>query len=268
MQSCTFYRYDVHYRSTNFDIISKANSKSTGDSAPAFQLGESTNLDAEHVFGTSSLSDVVILNLGDEHDLVRNASVSIDLTPKVLWSRSVAIDTVIRSGISQFLEFKALQNLNFYAEGELIQVPVSGTLNASLAEKNELLEFITVISNPDEIEQKILTEFAERPFVDYAKQKQISEKVTNLIAYAIAFEPNQLGSTPVNQTTAAVKTSVSRFMGSLGRYGAHSPWLYRRLVVPTCARVFAVLYLVTALLWLWICTSLILVLRMILILAF
>lgn len=188
------------------------------------------------MLGTQSMIDVVIVNPSDEkNDLVQNASLSrrcsIDLTPKVIWSRSIVIDTLIRAGVSRYMEFKTLQHLCMHAEGEMIQVPVSKadvfkTSNISLIEKRQLMKFITTLSNPDEAEQKILAEFAERPFVDYAKQKKISEKLTNFIAYAIALEPIAIGSTPLNMTTAVANAAILRFMGSVGRYGGHSPWIY------------------------------------------
>jgi RAB protein geranylgeranyltransferase component A len=200
-----------------------------------FQWQQVTEVKKKAFKGTQSVHHVEIVNPSEEKtDMVKSPSLSrrcsIDLVPKVIWSRSIVIDTLIRAGVSRYMEFKTIQHLYMQAEGEMMQVPVSKadvfkTSNISLLEKRQLMKFITTLSNPDENEQAILAEYSSRPFADYAKLKKISERLTNFISYAIALEPHSLTSSST-MTTSVATANVLKFMSSVGRYGGHSPWIY------------------------------------------
>jgi len=140
------------------------------------------------------------------------------------------IDTLIRAGASRYLEFKTIQHLYMQATDEMIQVPVSKadvfkSTNISLVEKRQLMKFIQTISHPDDAETELLAQMGSKPFVQYTKQKKLTERLTQFLLYAVALEPHHL-TNPSAMTTTMGVSSILRFMGSLGRYGGNSPWIY------------------------------------------
>lgn len=142
----------------------------------------------------------------------------------------MVIDTLIRAGASRYLEFKSMQHLYLQTADEMVQVPVSKadvfkTSDISLIEKRQLMKFIQTISQPDDTEKELQAKLAESPFVEYTKAKKLTARLTTFLLYAVALEPHHL-SAPEALTTSQGIAAILKFMGSVGRYGGNSPWIY------------------------------------------
>mmetsp|Transcript_19549 Transcript_19549/g.18661 ORF Transcript_19549/g.18661 Transcript_19549/m.18661 type:complete len:125 (-) Transcript_19549:1630-2004(-) len=50
---------------------------------------------------------------------------NIDLQPKILFSKSISVDELIRCGVSNYLEFQNVTQNFFYSENEFVKIPFS-----------------------------------------------------------------------------------------------------------------------------------------------
>lgn len=202
----------------------------------AFEWKDVTPVKTLSLKGTQSFSNVHIQTAAEgTEDILKDDRAcrrcSIDLLPKLIWSRSVVIDTLIRAGVSRYMEFKTIQHLYVQVQGQnLVQVPVSKadvfrTADLSLIEKRQLMKFVTTISQPDEEEQAIIAEYAAQPIIEYMRKKKLTENLILFLLYAVALEPH-LQTSPMVMNTADGLSAIGRFMSSVGRYGANTPWIY------------------------------------------
>lgn len=116
----------------------------------------------------------------------------IDISPKLIWSNSTFVQTLVRSGVSRYLEFKCFHTCNMYLDG-VQEVPCSkgGIFKnkcIGLKEKRGLMKFLTSIMQPNEEDTRRLQEYADKPFVDFIKDQQLSSNVLKFILYSIVNE--------------------------------------------------------------------------------
>ncbi|RWS11124.1 rab proteins geranylgeranyltransferase component A 2-like isoform X2 [Dinothrombium tinctorium] len=143
---------------------------------------------------------------------------SIDLCPRLLFSRGSMVDILVQSNISRYLEFKPLTRLLSYLKEsrELIDVPCSradvfSNKLISVIEKRILMRFMTECIDQTNISQQ-LEGFEERPFKEFLKSKDLSEVLQQFIINAVAMVDE-------NETTENAMVGVNRFLSSLGRFG-------------------------------------------------
>ncbi|XP_072518858.1 rab proteins geranylgeranyltransferase component A 1 [Salminus brasiliensis] len=147
---------------------------------------------------------------------------NIDLVSKLLYSRGLLVDLLIKSNVSRYAEFKNLSRILTYRNGKVEQVPCSradvfGSKQLTMVEKRMLMKFLTFCldfeQHPEEFQ-----DFTQKPFWDYLKTKNLTENLQHFVLHSIAM---------VNQeilTEDGLK-ATQHFLRCLGRYG-NTPFLF------------------------------------------
>ncbi|CAG8439077.1 1098_t:CDS:10 [Acaulospora morrowiae] len=145
---------------------------------------------------------------------------NLDLVPKMLPCRGEFIDTLISSGVSRYLDFKAMDKTYIYSDGTFDKVPCSKddvftSQTISFVEKRTLMRFLTFAldysSSPE-----VYSGFEEKSYVTFLREKfNIEGKLLSAVLYAISLI--QTEESGVNTMQGLEKTQ--RYLKSLGRYG-------------------------------------------------
>lgn len=169
--------------------MSSATSISVRLNAPTTTAGRSSDNKAVDVVGTAATPSSLICNGSSEFVggssasfatldqlLAKSRRFSVDLLPRLLFSKSPVIDTLVRSGVNRYLEFKAVDACYMWANDSLtrvsfdrfanclnkiivdassiIQVPSSKSdmfrdESLSLLQKRALMKFFTTLNTDD-----------------------------------------------------------------------------------------------------------------------
>ncbi|XP_066501979.1 rab proteins geranylgeranyltransferase component A 1 [Hoplias malabaricus] len=147
---------------------------------------------------------------------------NIDLVSKLLYSRGLLVDLLIKSNVSRYAEFKNISRILTCRNGKVEQVPCSradvfGSKQLSMVEKRMLMKFLTFCldfeQHPEEFQ-----DFSEKPFWEFLKSKNLTENLQHFVFHSIAM---------VNQETLTEEglKATQHFLRSLGRYG-NTPFLF------------------------------------------
>uniref|UniRef100_A0A1B0ARC9 Rab proteins geranylgeranyltransferase component A n=1 Tax=Glossina palpalis gambiensis TaxID=67801 RepID=A0A1B0ARC9_9MUSC len=149
---------------------------------------------------------------------------NIDLCPKILYSSGKLVQLLISSNICRYAEFRAIDRVCTVYQNELLNVPCSrsdvfNTKDLNIVEKRLLMKFLTTCMAYGENKcEEDSVEFRGRPFSEYLKKQQITEKINRCIMQAIAM---------VNEDTSFEEgmEKTKKFLQSLGRYG-NTPFIF------------------------------------------
>ena len=145
-----------------------------------------------------------------------------DLWPKLIYATDPFVDLIVKSTITKYLEFKAVNMIITVLDRNLTLVPASRadvftSKSVSVLEKRLLMRFVTFVIELDKHEEE-LERFKSRLFTEFMRHLNLSEKLQSLIQSSIA------------QVEEGAFTGValerSRFyLLSIGRY-SNSPYLW------------------------------------------
>lgn len=153
--------------------------------------------------------------------------------PRVLFCADSSVDLMLKSGVSQYIEFKSVDSSFMCdADGKLSTVPDSRASifkdrELSLKEKNQLMRFFKLVqqhlaSGGDGDENsRISEEDLESPFVDYLKKMQLPQKIKSIILYAIAMADYDQDSIDACKDVIKTKDGIDRlslYHSSVGRF--------------------------------------------------
>lgn len=181
-------------------------------------------------------SDVEISNyaprLLSQHPRNFNLDVS---GPRVLFCADHAVDLMLKSGASHYLEFKSIDaTFMLDADAKLCSVPDSRAAifkdkSLGLMEKNQLMRFFKLVQahlSLDESEEnnvRISEEDLDSPFADFLTKMKLPPKIKSIVLYAIAMaDYDQEVSEYVLKTRdginqlALYNSSIGRFQNALG----------------------------------------------------
>ncbi|KAG9265488.1 rab proteins geranylgeranyltransferase component A 1 [Astyanax mexicanus] len=147
---------------------------------------------------------------------------NIDLVSKLLYSRGLLVDLLIKSNVSRYAEFKNLSRILTCRNGKIEQVPCSradvfGSKQLSMVEKRMLMKFLTFCldfeQHPEEFQ-----DFSQKPFWDYLRSRSLTENLQHFVFSSIAM---------VDQETLTEEglRATQHFLRCLGRYG-NTPFLF------------------------------------------
>ena len=145
-----------------------------------------------------------------------------DLWPKLIYATDPFVDMIVKSTITKYLEFKAVNKIITVLDRNLTLVPASRadvftSKSVSVLEKRLLMRFVTYVMELDKHEEE-LEQFKSRPFSEFMDHKNLSNKLKSLITSSIAqVEEDSL-------TGVALERSKF-YLQSIGRYG-NSPYLW------------------------------------------
>ncbi|XP_017750163.1 PREDICTED: rab proteins geranylgeranyltransferase component A 1 [Rhinopithecus bieti] len=147
---------------------------------------------------------------------------NIDLVSKLLYSRGLLIDLLIKSNVSRYAEFKNITRILAFREGRVEQVPCSradvfNSKQLTMVEKRMLMKFLTFCMEyekyPDEYKG-----YEDITFYEYLKLK-INPNLQYIVLHSIA-----MTSETASSTIDGLK-ATRNFLHCLGRYG-NTPFLF------------------------------------------
>ncbi|KAF6090195.1 CHM Rab escort protein [Phyllostomus discolor] len=148
---------------------------------------------------------------------------NIDLVSKLLYSRGLLIDLLIKSNVSRYAEFKNITRILAFREGRVEQVPCSradvfNSKQLTMVEKRMLMKFLTFCmeyeDHPDEYKA-----YEEMTFSEYLKTQKLTPNLQYFVLHSIAMTSETASST-IDGLTA-----TRNFLHCLGRYG-NTPFLF------------------------------------------
>lgn len=246
--------YGSHFSSLSIpELTSFLNSNST---PLALSSSSSTAVTSDDNFFVVNLtvlplySDVEISSFSDQFLEEHSNKFNLDVSgPRVLFCADKVIDLIIKSGASQYVEFKSI-DASFLGDenGKTWNVPDSRAAifkdkSLSLIEKSRLMRFFKLVQgqlvassgneNHEEEEEesesaKISEEDLESPFVEFLTKMKLPSKIKSIILYALAmvdYDQDNIGACKDLLKTkdgidrlAMYQSSVGRFTNALGAF--------------------------------------------------
>ncbi|XP_006902506.1 PREDICTED: rab proteins geranylgeranyltransferase component A 2 [Elephantulus edwardii] len=148
---------------------------------------------------------------------------NIDLVSKLLYSRGLLVELLIKSNVSRYAEFKNVTRVLAFWEGKVEQVPCSradvfNSKELSMVEKRMLMKFLTFCmdyeQHPDEYEA-----FKQCSFSEYLKSKKLTPSLQHFVLHSIAMMSES------SCTTIDGLKATKNFLQCLGRFG-NTPFLF------------------------------------------
>ncbi|KAM6061724.1 rab proteins geranylgeranyltransferase component A 1 isoform 2-T2 [Chlamydotis macqueenii] len=159
---------------------------------------------------------------------------NIDLVSKLLYSRGLLIDLLIKSNVSRYAEFKNATRILAYREGKVEQVPCSradvfNSRQLTMVEKRMLMKFLTFCldyeQHPDEYQ-----EYENNTFAQFLRTQKLTPSLQHFILHSIAMVSE------TDCSTVEGLQATKKFLQCLGRYG-NTPFLfplYGQGEIPQC----------------------------------
>ncbi|KAF6389798.1 CHM Rab escort protein [Rhinolophus ferrumequinum] len=148
---------------------------------------------------------------------------NIDLVSKVLYSRGLLIDLLIKSNVSRYAEFKNITRILAFREGRVEQVPCSradvfNSKQLSMVEKRMLMKFLTFCMEYEEHLDEY-KDYEKITFSEYLKTQKLTPNLQYFVLHSIA-----MTSETASSTIDGLK-ATKNFLHCLGRYG-NTPFLF------------------------------------------
>ncbi|NWT00259.1 RAE2 geranylgeranyltransferase, partial [Mionectes macconnelli] len=159
---------------------------------------------------------------------------NIDLVSKLLFSRGLLIDLLIKSNVSRYAEFKNATRILAFREGKVEQVPCSradvfNSRQLTMVEKRMLMKFLTFCldyeQHPEEYQDHESSTFAQ-----FLQTRKLTPSLQHFILHSIA-----MVSETESRTLEGLQ-ATKKFLQCLGRYG-NTPFLfplYGQGEIPQC----------------------------------
>ncbi|NXU74276.1 RAE1 geranylgeranyltransferase, partial [Oreotrochilus melanogaster] len=222
--------------------------KAPGTEAVTVTEGNETEITSENESSPSAAADESALELGktetapsEEPKKVTYSQIvregrrfNIDLVSKLLYSRGLLIDLLIKSNVSRYAEFKNATRILAFREGSVEQVPCSradvfNSKQLTVVEKRMLMKFLTFCleyeQHPDEYQ-----DYENSTFAQFLKTRMLTPSLQHFILHSIAMVSE------TDSTTLEGLQATKKFLQCLGRYG-NTPFLfplYGQGEIPQC----------------------------------
>ncbi|XP_039578533.1 rab proteins geranylgeranyltransferase component A 1 [Passer montanus] len=159
---------------------------------------------------------------------------NIDLVSKLLYSRGLLIDLLIKSNVSRYAEFKNAMRVLAFREGKVEQVPCSradvfNSRQLTMVEKRMLMKFLTFCldyeQHPEEYQDHENSTFAQ-----FLQTRKLTPSLQHFILHSIAMVSE------TESSTLEGLQATKKFLQCLGRYG-NTPFLfplYGQGEIPQC----------------------------------
>ncbi|KAM4768325.1 rab proteins geranylgeranyltransferase component A 1 isoform 2-T2 [Cyanocitta cristata] len=159
---------------------------------------------------------------------------NIDLVSKLLYSRGLLIDLLIKSNVSRYAEFKNATRVLAFREGKVEQVPCSradvfNSRQLTMVEKRMLMKFLTFCldyeQHPEEYQ-----DYENRTFAQFLQTRKLTPSLQHFILHSIAMVSE------TESSTLEGLQATKKFLQCLGRYG-NTPFLfplYGQGEIPQC----------------------------------
>lgn len=145
-----------------------------------------------------------------------------DIWPKLIYAADNFIDILLRSSVTKYLEFKAVNKIMTVFNNELIDVPSSradvfSTKTITMLEKRMLMKFVTLVMDLTS-HGEVYEAYRDKPFKELMDHLGLNAKLQLLVQSSIA----QV------DATASTQLAIERsgfYLQSIGKY-SNSPYLW------------------------------------------
>ncbi|XP_069723641.1 rab proteins geranylgeranyltransferase component A 1 [Phaenicophaeus curvirostris] len=207
-------------------------SKNEGSQSTA--LGDSTLESGRNETASSEISAQEPKKITYSQIVREGRRFNIDLVSKLLYSRGLLIDLLIKSNVSRYAEFKNVTRILAFRDGKVEQVPCSradvfNSRQLTMVEKRMLMKFLTFCldyeQHPDEYQDYENTTFAQ-----FLRTRKLTPSLQHFILHSIAMVSE------TDCSTLEGLQATKKFLQCLGRYG-NTPFLfplYGQGEIPQC----------------------------------
>ncbi|NXN08821.1 RAE1 geranylgeranyltransferase, partial [Indicator maculatus] len=159
---------------------------------------------------------------------------NIDLVSKLMFSRGLLIDLLIKSNVSRYAEFQNATRILAFREGKVERVPCSradvfNSKQLTMVEKRMLMKFLTFCleyeQHPDEYQ-----DYESSTFAQFLSTRKLTPSLQHFILHSIAMVSE------IDCSTLDGLQATKKFLQCLGRYG-NTPFLfpmYGQGEIPQC----------------------------------
>ncbi|GAB4848387.1 hypothetical protein Ancab_003082 [Ancistrocladus abbreviatus] len=241
--------YGSHFSSLSLpELTSFLHSHSTTSSTTTSTSDDSTSDYSAFNLTTCPLySDVEVSPISP--DLEHSRRFILDVSgPRVLFCADSAVDLMLKSGVSQYVEFKSIDASFIYdGNGNLSTVPDSRSAifkdrSLGLTEKNQLMRFFKLVQEHLEAvasresgegeggeRRTIVDEDLETPFVEFLTKMRLPAKIKSIILYAIAMADYDQENMDACKDPLKTSDGINRlalYHSSVGRFNTSGAMLY------------------------------------------
>lgn len=147
---------------------------------------------------------------------------NLDLSPKVLFSRGVLVESLISANISHYAEFKVVSRILTFINGRIEEVPCSrsdvfSSNLINVLEKRALMRFMAFCSTFEQCLEEYES-FKDEPFIEFLQSRKLTKNLQHIIL-------NSIACVPATTSTLSGLKATQKFLQSLGRYG-NTPFLW------------------------------------------
>ncbi|NWR66155.1 RAE2 geranylgeranyltransferase, partial [Bucorvus abyssinicus] len=207
---------------------------SENDRACNTALGEATLESGNTEAAPSETSAQEPKKITYSHIVREGRRFNIDLVSKLLYSRGLLIDLLIKSNVSRYAEFKNVTRILAFREGKVEQVPCSradvfNSKQLTMVEKRMLMKFLTFCldyeQHPNEYQ-----DYQNSTFAQFLGTRKLTPSLQHFILHSIAMVSE------TDSSTLEGLQATKKFLQCLGRYG-NTPFLfplYGQGEIPQC----------------------------------
>ncbi|XP_074909749.1 rab proteins geranylgeranyltransferase component A 1 [Buteo buteo] len=207
---------------------------SENESSHSVALGESTLESGKTEAAPSEISAQEPKKITYSQIVREGRRFNIDLVSKLLYSRGLLIDLLIKSNVSRYAEFKNATRILAFREGKVEQVPCSradvfNSRQLTMVEKRMLMKFLTFCldyeQHPDEYQ-----DYENSTFAQFLRTRKLTPSLQHFILHSIAMVSE------TDCSTLEGLQATKKFLQCLGRYG-NTPFLfplYGQGEIPQC----------------------------------
>ena len=149
---------------------------------------------------------------------------NLDLAPAVLFSNGPLVQSLSRSGVSRYNEFKVVESTNMQIDGVRRKVPCSknevfADKQLSLIEKRHLMSFLkTCLQHKADPDTPLKNAGPGVSFVNYLKKNKMPKQLQDVICYALAGLETDQHTDPAPASVAEGLAGISQYLESVGRF--------------------------------------------------
>ncbi|XP_006871371.1 PREDICTED: rab proteins geranylgeranyltransferase component A 1-like [Chrysochloris asiatica] len=228
---------DESLSTLSFEIPAEQTTSSNPESAPEGNYAEATEEKENHCSDKTCVQATsenvpTAENTGEQprENIITYSQIvkegrrfNIDLVSKLLYSRGLLIDLLIKSNISRYAEFKNITRILSFREGRVEQVPCSradvfNSKQLTMVEKRMLMKFLTFCMEYEEHPEEYKG-FEEITFSEYLKTQKLTPNLQYFVLHSIAM------TSEATSTTLDGLKATKNFLHCLGRYG-NTPFLF------------------------------------------
>jgi len=176
-------------------------------------------------------------NLGSSRDY------NVDLVPKFLMGSGLMVKFLLKTGVTRYLEFQAVQNSYVYKDKKVHRVPTTPTeVMASglmgMFEKRRCASFQSYIQSYKQEDPKTHDGFdlTKHPMSELYKKFGLDENTQSFLGHAVALHLND---DYLAKSAAETIDRVILYKDSLLQYGGNSPYIYPRYGLGELPQAFA-----------------------------